>query len=48
MRFIGSLPLPFVAALVADYLPRNEEEKRLIALAEAKEEDNTKDPQAKS
>jgi len=48
MRFIGSLPLPFVAALVADYLPRNEEEKRLIAVAQAKEEDNAKDPQAKS
>jgi uncharacterized membrane protein YraQ (UPF0718 family) len=49
MRFIASIPLPFVAALVADYLPRNEEEKRLAALAEAKDEASVKeDPQAKS
>jgi len=48
MRFIASLPLPFVAAMVADYLPRNEEEKRLAALAEAKDEEGGKDPQARS
>ena len=48
MRFIASIPLPFVAAMVADYLPRNEEEKRLAALAEAKDEASAKDPQARS
>ena len=48
MRFIASIPLPFVAAMVADYLPRNEEEKRLAALAEAKDEEGGKDPQARS
>ena len=47
MRFIASIPLPFVAAMVADYLPRNEEEKRLAALAEAKAEANAKDSQVK-
>jgi hypothetical protein len=48
MRFIASIPLPFVAAMVADYLPRNEEEKRLAALAETKDEANAKDAQVKS